>query len=429
VELTAEDVVYTYTTIQATEESQFRDRFLQDGEPIVFEATDKYTVTVKLTSPNASLLTDISFPILPKHILETEDLSEGPFNRAPIGTGPFVFSEWEAGQSITLLANDRYFGGRPCIDRLVIRIVPDEQAQVNALIAGEIDFLPNVPGSAVVDFEGNADFTVEIAETDTIRAIVFNLAQPQFQDVRVRQALLRAIDRQGLIDALLQGYGRVQNSLFGNYVPFYDENKLGGYAYDPAAAEALLDEAGITDTTGDGLRDLDGATWTVNLVTFSDFRNYKDVAELVAAYWQDVGVDVAIEQRDLATLVDQLYVTSDVEKPYDVHTTGWGQFGPEPNSYAGFFISSDDSANLANYVNEEVNELFAQARTVTDFDERMAIYEQIELILWEELPYLPLYHETQPVVYSARFNVVDAQLDLSIGTSFRNPQYIYEVGG
>ncbi|MBN2305519.1 MAG: hypothetical protein JXQ72_13630, partial [Anaerolineae bacterium] len=170
VELTAEDVVYTFQTIQTSEEdiAPFRPRFMQGDEPIKFEAADKYTVVATLTTPNASFFTDISVPIVPKHILEGQDLREGPFNRAPIGTGPFKVVEWNTAESIVLEANEDYFRGRPCIDRLIFRIIPDEQTQVAALQTGEVDFLPNIPGASVPVFEGNSDYTISIAESDSL---------------------------------------------------------------------------------------------------------------------------------------------------------------------------------------------------------------------------------------------------------------------
>jgi peptide/nickel transport system substrate-binding protein len=430
-ELTADDVVYTFNTIQTSEEdiAPFRPRFMQGGEPIEFEATDDYTVVAHLTEPNASFFTDISVPIVPRHALEGQDLREGSFNRMPIGTGPFKVVEWNTAEQIVLEAHDGYFRGRPCLDRIIFRIIPDEQAQVNALLTGEIDFLRNVPGASVAQFENNPDFQLTFADDDSLYQMFFNLEREQFQDVRVRRALMMAIDRQALVDTVRQGLGSVHNSHFDSVVPFYEQDKQGGYDYDPEAAGALLDEVGITDSDGDGIRDLNGEPWVVNVVTFtSDFRDYLDYAQVVQAYWEDIGIDVELETRDLGTLVEQLYQERTVDKPYDVHTSGWGQIGPEPNSYANFYMWTDDlGPNLSNYRNEEVNSLFEEARRLTDPDERMDVYEQIEAILWDELPTIPLYRQSLAVVMSNRFNIEDAELDLTIGTNFRRPERIYEA--
>jgi peptide/nickel transport system substrate-binding protein len=429
--LTAADVVYTYQTIQSAEEdiAPFRSRFMQNGEPIQFEATDDLTVVATLSEPNASFFTDISVPIVPKHILETQNLRDGEFNRTPIGTGPFQVVEWNTGESIVLEANENYFRGRPCLDRIIFQIIPEDQAQVNALLTGDIDFIDNVPGASVAQFENNPEFTLQVAELDSLFSMVFNLEREQFQDPAVRQALMIAIDRQGVIDTVLQGYGEVHNSHFDAVVPFYEQDKLGGYDYDPERAGQILDELGITDSDGDGIRDVDGEPWVVNIVTFTEgFRDYSDYAQVVQAYWEDIGIDVELEQRDLATLVDQLYANTQGGKPYDVHTTGWSIFGPEPNSYSNLYVTTDSGTNIASYNNERVNELFAAGRAETDFDARMAIYEEIEQILWEELPYIPIYRQTQPAVVSNRFNIEDAELNLSLGTNFTHPERIYQVG-
>ncbi|NLF77419.1 MAG: hypothetical protein GX573_17115 [Chloroflexi bacterium] len=429
-ELTAEDVVYTFQTIQTSEAeiAPFRPRFMQGDEPIQFEAADDYTVVAHLTSPNASFFTDISVPIVPKHVLEGQDLREGPFNRAPVGTGPFKVVEWNTAESIVLEANEDYFRGRPCIDRLIFRIIPDEQSQVAALQTGELDFLPNIPGASVPTFEGNPDFTISVAEQDSLFHMFLNLANPKFQDVRVRQALMTAIDRQAVVDIVRQGYGVVHNSHFDHVVPFYQQDKLGGYDYDPERAGALLDEAGISDTDGDGIRDVNGEPWTITITSFAGgFRDYADYAVVVQAFWQDIGVQTELEFGDLSTLVEQIYQERVVDKPYEAHTSGWSVIGPEPNSYANFYMWTDAlGPNIPNYRNEEVNELFEAARLETDFDARMAIYEQIEAILWEELPTLPLYRNTEPAVLSSRFNIDDAVLDISLGTNFRHPERIYQ---
>jgi peptide/nickel transport system substrate-binding protein len=429
-ELTAEDVVYTFETIQTSESdiAPFRPRFMQGDQPIKFEAVDKYTVVATLDSPNASFFTDISVPIVPKHVLEGQDLREGPFNRAPIGTGPFKVVEWNTAESIVLEANEDYFRGRPCIDRLIFRIIPDEQTQVAALQTGEVDFLPNIPGSSVPVFEGNPDFDISIAEQDSLFQMFLNLQNPKFQDVRVRQALMIAIDRQAVVDIVRQGYGVVHNSHFDHVVPFYRQDKLGGYDYDPERAGQLLDEAGISDSDGDGIRDVNGEPWVINIVSFAGgFRDYADYAVVVQAFWEDIGIQTELELRDLSTMVEQIYQERVVDKPYEALTSGWSVIGPEPNSYANFYMWTDAlGPNISNYRNEEVNSLFEQARTETDFDTRMAVYEQIEAILWAELPTLPLYRNTEPAVVSSRFNIEDAVLDISLGTNFRRPERIYQ---
>ena len=429
-ELTADDVVYTFETIQTSEDdiAPFRPRFMQGDTPIQFEAVDDYTVVATLESPNASFFTDISVPIVPRHVLEGQDLREGPFNRAPVGTGPFKVVEWNTAESIVLEANEDYFRGRPCIDRLIFRIIPDEQTQVAALQTGEVDFLPNVPGASVTTFQDNPDYEVSIAEQDSLFQMFLNLENPKFQDVRVRKALMIAIDRQAVVDIVRQGYGVVHNSHFDHVVPFYQQDKLGGYDYDPVRAGELLDEAGITDTDGDGFRDVNGEPWVIQIVSFAGgFRDYSDYAVVVQAFWEDIGVQTELDLRDLSTLVEQIYQERVVDKPYEALTSGWSVIGPEPNSYANFYMWTDAlGPNISNYRNEDVNSLFEQARIETDTDARMAIYEQIEAILWDELPTLPLYRNTEPVVISSRFNIDDAMLDISLGTNFRHPERIYQ---
>ncbi len=427
-ELTADDVVFSFETIQDPDNAiaPFRPRFVQGETPIAFEAVDDYTVVATLIEPNAAFFTDISVPIVPRHALEGQDLREGPFNRAPIGSGPFKVTEWKTGESITLEAFDDYFRGRPCIDRIIFSIIPDEQSQVNALLTGEIDFIPSVPGASVARFEDNPDFTVILAESDTLYSMFFNLDREQYKDPQVRKALMIAIDREALIDTVRQGYGIPHNSHFDHVVPFYEQDKLGGYDYDPILAGQMLDELGISDSDGDGFRDKDGEPWVVKILSFTGFGEYEDYALVVQAYWEDIGIKTELELGELGKLVEEIYQERKVDKPFDVHTSGWGSMGPEPNSYAAFYTNTEEiGPPISNYYNERVNELFAEARVISDFDARMAIYEEIEAILWDDLPIIPLYRRIEPAVISSMFNIDDAVFDNSIGTRFVRPERIY----
>ncbi len=427
-DLTSADVLYTFNTIETSAEdiAPFRPRFYQGDTAIKFDAPDDYTVVAHLTTPNASFFTDISVPIIPDKSLDGQDLRTGPFNRAPVGTGPFKVAEWKSGESVTLDANEYYFKGRPCLDHIIFKIIADPQAQVTALQAGDIDYLNNLPGASVAQFQSDSNFNVTIADYDSNFGIFFNNSREQFKDVNVRKALMIALDRKALVDTVRQGFGAVQNSHFDSVVPFYQQDKLGGYDYDPARAGKLLDDAGIKDTDGDGIRDQDGKPWVIHLLTFQQgFRDYYSFATVVQAYWKDIGIDVELETRDLNTMVTQLYQARIEDKPFDVVTSGWSQIGPEPNSYANFYITTPElGPNLENYNNPQVNDLFAQAQKLSDSAQRMAIYEQIEQILWDDLPTLPLYRNQNPFVISKNFSIDDAKLDLSIGSGFDYPERI-----
>ncbi len=429
-DLTADDVLFTFQTIQDPEgESvQFRGGFLQNGEPIPFEATDDYTVVATLTQPSATFLTDITVPIVPRHVLEGQDLREGPFNREPVGTGPFRLVEWRTGESLTLEAFDDYFWGRPCLDRIVFRIIPDDQARVNALLTGEVDLLAPVPGASVERVQQDGNFNVVTAEEDSLFFIVFNPLNPPLDNALVRQALFVALDRQAIVDTVWQGFGIVHNSHFGAPVPFYQQDKLGGYDYDPERAAAMLDEAGVTDVDGDGWRDFDGKTWEPEFVSFNlgTASRYGEVAQVAIAYWEDVGVKVTLELKDFGVLVDEIYAENKWEKPFDLHNSGVAnEFGVQPGAYWVFYTTTEEvGPNFMNYNNPEVNGLFAEAAGVVDDDERMAMYEQIEAILWEDLPSIPLYRRTVPVAISNRFSVDAAVVDVSMGTHFKYPERI-----
>ena len=266
-------MVYTFQTIQTSEAeiAPFRPRFMQGDEPIQFEAADDYTVVAHLTSPNASFFTDISVPIVPKHVLEGQDLREGPFNRAPIGTGPFKVVEWNTAESIVLEANEDYFRGRPCIDRLIFRIIPDEQSQVAALQTGELDFLPNIPGASVPTFEGNPDFTISVAEQDSLFHMFLNLANPGS-----RMQGMPDDPRPGVLHTCARGTAWFTTRTSTTWL-FYQQDSPAG-TITIRTRGALLDEAGISDTDGDGSATERRAV-TITITSFAGgFRDYADYA-------------------------------------------------------------------------------------------------------------------------------------------------------
>lgn len=422
---TADDALFTFQALQNPEvqAASFRERFMQEGEPIAFEKVDDYTIKATLKDPIASFATDITVPVIPKHVLEGQDINTAPFNQKPTGTGPFKVVEWRSGETVTLEANPDFYRGEPYLDRWVMRIVPSTEANVIALQAGEIDF-GQIPGKDVPKFFGSRDFTIHSRPWEICDVLLFNNAKPFFQDKQVKQALMYALDRQALLDTAMQGYGTVADSPFNPPVFVYQEGDLPPYEFDLDKARELLEEAGWEDTDGDGIIDKDGMPFKVELGAFTVAAPHQRIAPLVQAWWKDIGVEVTIKSVEVASFFEAAY-KPDIEKPFDIQFTAWGLYGPEPDHYAAFYAPEKQELSFINFYNEEIKALFDQGRLTFDLEERKKIYEEAERKLWEELPVLPLFYRETVYVANNRVNIDEAELDPSRLPPFRYPEKIY----
>jgi peptide/nickel transport system substrate-binding protein len=423
---TADDVLFTFQAIQNpdVQTGGFHDRFMEGDQPIQFEKVDDFTFKATLNEAIAPFATNITVPIIPKHILEGQDINTSPFNQMPIGTGPFKVDEWKSGESLTLVANPDFYRGAPYLDRWVFRIIPSADARLLALQTGEIDYA-TITGKDVPRFLNNPDFQIITQPRDNSRTVVLNDAKPYFQDKRVRQALMYALDRQAIVDTAEQGYAVVADSIFNQPVFVYQEGKLPPYEFNLDKAKELLTEAGWVDSDGDGVIDKDGVPFKVTINYWTSWTFMTDVAPLIQSWWKELGIESDIQTLDPATYVDKIFRTSDIEKPYDVLLSGWGLFGPEPDHYAQYFAPQNQGDSFFNYYNPDVKALFDKGRVTVDEAERRTIYEEVERMLWDELPILPLYYPLTVSVFSSRVKLDEAVFDANRLPPFQYPEKLY----
>jgi peptide/nickel transport system substrate-binding protein len=377
-----------------------------------------------LENPNPVLAQAIGVPIIPKHILDGQDVNKAPYNQKPIGFGSFKVAEWKSGESVTLEANSTYFKGAPYLDKWIFRIIPNQDAVVVALQSGEVDFA-NVRGKDVPRFLGNPKYNVVTAPVDLARYIMLNQAKPQFQDKRVRQALSMSLDRNAIVDAAEQGYGVVADSHFNQPVSVYKAGKLAVPKQDFTKAKALMAEAGWVDTNNDGIVEKDGKPFKITLEYNPGWTFMSPVASLIQAWWKQIGVDVTIRTYDSASFTTKVFRSSDLDKPYDAVLNGWGFYGTEANSYAAYYAPTSQGASPFNYQNAEIKALFDKARASLDEKERATLYEQAEKLMWDDLPMIPMYYPVRIFVHSSRVALDEAVLDTSRFLPFLYPEKVY----
>ncbi|MGI6051650.1 MAG: ABC transporter substrate-binding protein [Bilifractor sp.] len=395
--ITADDVVWTmmkftcpdvanpnfdFTPFVGINEDGTSPEGAEDVEGI--KAIDDKTVQLKVND-HMSLKTLYNnvltwFCILPKHVLEdTPDdqlLTSSWFEKPDVISGPYFVDDYDFSHYVSYTANENYFLGAPSIKKVNFRIVEGSEI-LAGLQSGEIDMvhpsssIPTEDRSTVEELEG---FTATYTDPITNEMTFFNTKK--VTDARVRQAIVYAIDRQTIVDQLLDGHGSVTDGFICEESPYYSDSKTK-IEYDPDKAKELLEEAGW-----------DGSQTLQYYVSSSDSIAVK-AAQLVQQYLAAVGVNIEVNTVDFDTLTGEI-AGSDDEDFFSV------QYTITPNDYwADEYSLINDSTGSGNwaggYYNEEIDQLLAQTQETTDDDELKTIYNEIEEKVIEDTPVFPMY--------------------------------------
>jgi peptide/nickel transport system substrate-binding protein len=403
VELTADDVMYTYkVTIDPKTPTPYSGDFLMVKKA---EVLDKYTFRVTYSKPFAPALASWGAAVLPKHLLEGKDIAKSELVRHPIGTGPYRFVEWKTGERIVLEANPGYWEGRPYIDRYVYRIIPDQATMFLELKSKGIDFMGLTP----LQYARQSEFAAFREEFNKYRYLSFsytylgyNLTNPLFQDKGVRKAISYAIDKQEMVDGVLLGLGKVAT---GPYKPgtWVYNDKVERYGYNPQKAKELLAEAGWRDANGDGILDKDGKPFEFTVMTNQGNEARAKTVEIIQKRLKEIGIIVKPRVMEWAA-----FLTRIDKKDFEAVVLGW-TIGQDPDIYDIWHSSKTQpkELNFITYKNPEVDELLIKARETFSQGERKRYYDRIQEILAEDAPYTFLYvPDALPAVH-ARFRGIE----------------------
>ena len=290
----ASDVAFTYQRlIDPTVPTPYRGDFERVSS---LEVLDDWTLRVRYKEPFAPALSSWGMWIMPRHLLENQDLTTTSFKENPIGTGPFRFHRWVRGDRIELKANPDYFEGRPYLDWTIYRIIPNQATLFLELQAQGID----ETGLTPLQFQRMTDtprFTHSFQKfrypSFGYAYLGYNLRDPKFQDIRVRQAINLAIDKKEIIRGVLLGLGEESTGPFPKESWAYDPS-IQASAFDPEKAKALLFSAGWKDTNGDGVLDRNGVPFEFTLLTNQGNLSRELAAQIIQRRLQAVGIQVKI---------------------------------------------------------------------------------------------------------------------------------------
>jgi peptide/nickel transport system substrate-binding protein len=359
------------------------------------EVLDDHTIRFRLRYPYGAFLAVLVNPragIVPEHILKGQDLNTAEFNRKPIGTGPFKFVEWKRGERIVLEANPDYHAGRPALDRLIYRVIPDAVVLLQELRAGGVDFIERPPLTEVSRLKQTTGLKVITADNTLYTYFGFRQDLAPFDDINVRRALYHAIDIPAIVREVLQGYGVVATGQFAPSSWAFDPS-VKPYPYDPNRAKALLAESGWRPGP-DGVLVKDGKRLSFSLRHDQADQTTKDTAIIIQEFLKKVGVDATIEPLDWPTFVKKLFASD-----FEGIVVGWTNFhDPDPFAYSIWHSSQWKARNFAHYKSARADAALEAARKTADQVERKKHYAEFSKILMEDAPYVFLYFPQQVYV-------------------------------
>ncbi len=400
---TARDVLYTEKLLKQLDDG--RRHRVNFGPLESLTAPDDLTVRATYGEPFAGALVGWRETfILPAH-LPWDPNGPSALDRAPVGTGPFVFLKWEPQQSIVLEANRQYFAGRPWVDRYVQRVVPSAETLRAAVGTGDVDVAPLGVDWLRSHAGGDAGlpFRARIVPTRVMQMIYWNVdaAHGVFRDPRVRRAMTMLLDRRAYTATIQQGVYRVPATLVDVWG---GDPALEPLPYDPAAAARLLDEAGVVDRNGDGLREGPQGPFAFTLIYPTTSPDYREIAQLLERSARAAGVSVTLQGLEWAVMRPQVYARS-----FDAAVYQWS-LEPYPDPYAYFhssLIQPGSGTNFGGYRSAAFDALAERARRTLDPKAEEALLREMQALL----------HQDQPCTFVAIAGSV-----VAISRRFRHPE-------
>jgi peptide/nickel transport system substrate-binding protein len=361
------------------------------------EIVDDYTIKLHLSAPYGPMLGVLSSNAIGISSPASVDQGENAYLNIvePVGTGPYVFNERVAGERLVLTRYEDYWGELPYYSEVIFQVVPEAATRESLLLAGQADMIILPPISDIPALQLNPNVQVLLAPSLRIIFISLNNNDEMLSDVRVRQALNYAIDRQAIIDNVIFGAAEAMDAPIPQAEFGYCSQTP--YEYDPAKARELLADAGAENI------ELNFISPTGRYV--QDFQ----ASQAVAGYLEEIGVESTVETMDWGSYVGAL-LTPPEENTLDLAFLGWAPSFPDPSEHVQFFESKNNVPNGLGthfYSSPEVDELAVAAVQASDPAEREDLYCQVLELIWNDAPIIFLWVQQFPIVYSSDVTGVD----------------------
>ncbi|WP_080798354.1 ABC transporter substrate-binding protein [Arabiibacter massiliensis] len=341
------------------------------------EAVDPTTVRITMRAASAPFVKNLAMALASPIVSPTaaDAATPGQPIAEPSGTGPFKFVDWTKGASVTLVANDQYWGDAPKLKNLVFKIIAEGNTRLTSLMNNECDIISSVDPASADQITSNG-FELFSEDGMTINYMAFNTESDICKDQEVRKAIAQAINVEEMVKSIYGDYATVANSVMPTWMAPYTKD-VKQTTFDPEAAKKTLADKGVT---------------SLQCITYTTARPYNqkggtDLANMIQGYLSEVGVDVSITQYDWTT-----YKTKVQTDPYDICFYGWTGDNGDPDNFMNLLADTNWSMNVAHFQDEEYKKLIAQGLETPDGDARDAIYLQCEEMVAEKQPWVLISH-------------------------------------
>ncbi len=414
---TSRDIQFTWESIM--DDSNAVNSQTGYDKIVSIDTPDDQTAVVTFSELFAPALSLFSIPeaILPAHVLEGQSFVDAEFNRIPEGTGPYMVTEWNSGQSLILDKNPNYrVPDRPLIDRLIFKILPDQNAGIAQMRTGDIDVFWNVDTGVIEQFTSMDGVTIQVTPSSNIEYLGLNLSSGSepgtphfaFGDPNVRLALAMAIDRTPIIEELLFGLSEAATSPIG--LGWAAPVGLSNPAYDPEGAKALLEESGWVDS-GDGIREKDGKRLTLEISTPAGQQVRELTEQVLQEQFKAVGIELVINNVPAATLFGNWAENGKLKRgDFDIAMDTWGA-DLDPDNFLSTLFRSDqipqesndgEGWNFFRLQSDRLDQAINDGRATLDISARKDAYRIVVEEVLNAGVYIPLYKRSKLDAFSDR---------------------------
>lgn len=359
------------------------------------QAVDDYTIKMTFKKAYYPFLTELSFArpvrIISPTAVEPAGNPAGKFVKA-IGTGAWMAESYKTDQEAVLVRNPYYWGEKPKLAKIILKVIPDPQSRVLALQNGSVDLaggqLGKIPVESLPVLQSESSLNIEQAPGTNSYFMAFNYKQPLLQDVRVRQAINLAIDKKSIVNDLMGGVGHEATGLFPQTVPYVTKDNSKWYGFDPEQAKKLLAEAGYSDTDGDGIAEKGGVPLKLNFVLQeAEFPEWKPIGELIQSELKSIGMEVSLQVLEPNAYYDTLWKT----KSYDliIYRTYDDAYNPHSFLLSLFHKTGDTPAVI--WSDAGLEQQIDTALGTTDLKARQSAYDSIFNKLYEQAMFAAVY--------------------------------------
>jgi peptide/nickel transport system substrate-binding protein len=377
------------------------------------EVIDDHTIAFTTSEPDALVLDTFASPnivIYPEHLLNdvpVAELANSDYARMPVGSGPYKLAAWRSEEALEFEAHESYYGTVPIIRQVIMPIIPEPSAAVTALLNEEVHFLGSVSADDQPVVESAPGIETQALPGTQFLSLNFNLHSPLFQDVRVRQALAHALDRQAILDALYGGAGNVTNSIFHPSRPEHNPD-VEGFEYDPEKAKAMLAEVGWEDRNDDGVLEAkgvegveDGTEFRFTLMTTTS-PFYVQENQIIQQQLKAIGVETDINQQEFGTFFSDFVYPGG---PWEATGMGWINLIGTPQMELGWRYMCPVDANEFGFCDPELDEMILANKDMFDDAERMANFYEIQEIIHDAALNVPLVRGESIVAFQETLEV------------------------